>query len=144
MVDPKSISRILTTTVTWAVVWGLAGAAMGVVMIVISPATGHIARPMVPVIVGIPSAAFGAIAGCLFACIMSAESVSRALGRWGRSVLGLIMGGAAGVVFMDLLAHSIVTVVLAALLGAVLAAWYAGPEILGGSAEERSSGISPD
>jgi hypothetical protein len=40
MSSPKVLGRILTTALKWAVVWALAGAAMGVVATLIEPDTG--------------------------------------------------------------------------------------------------------
>jgi hypothetical protein len=130
MFNLKVLNRILITTLKWAIVWGLAGAAMGVVATLIEPDTGHIPRKLVPVMIGLPSAAFGAVAGLLFASVLVPAHISASLGPTGRVVLGGVVGGAVGMIFMNLLAHSVVTVLLAAFLGAALAARFARPESL--------------
>jgi len=48
MFSQKVLRRILMTTLKWAAVWALAGAAMGVVATLIEPDTGHIPRHLVP------------------------------------------------------------------------------------------------
>jgi hypothetical protein len=130
MFNLKTLARILTTTLKWAIVWGLVGAAMGAVATIVEPDTGHIPRNLVPLMIGLPSAVFGAIAGLLFASVMTPVHVSAFLGLKGRVVLGAIVGATAGIVFMNLLAHSVVTILLAAFLGGALAARFAKSEAL--------------
>lgn len=128
MFNLKSFGRILITALKWAIVWGLAGAATGVVATMIEPDTGHIPRHLVPLMVGVPSAAFGGLAGLILASVMTPAHIGDFVGLRGRVVLGGIIGGTAGIVFMNLLAHSVITIILAALLGAVLAARFAKSE----------------
>jgi hypothetical protein len=121
MFSLKTLGRILITTVIWAVVWGLVGAAVGAVATVIQPDTGHIPRNLVPLMIGVPSGVFGAIAGLIFASVMAPVRISSLVGLKGRIFLGTVVGATAGIVFMNLLAPSVLTVFLAALLGGVLA-----------------------
>lgn len=130
MFNLKTLARILTTTLKWAIVWGLVGAAMGAVATIVEPDTGHIPRNLVPLMIGLPSAVFGAIAGLLFASVMTPVHVGALLGLKGRVVLGAIVGATAGIVFMNLLAHSVVTIPLAAFLGGALAARFARSKAL--------------
>ena len=117
----KTLGRILTTGLKWAAVWALAGAAMGVVATLIEPDTGHIPRHLVPLMIAVPSAAFGVVAGLIFASVVAPVKINVSLGPKGRALFGGVVGGATGMVFMNMLAHSVVTVLLAALLGALLA-----------------------
>lgn len=140
MFNLKVIARVLLTGLTWAIVWGLAGAAMGVVATLVEPDTGHIPRNLVPVMIGLPSAAFGAVAGLLFASVLVPVKISASLGSTGRVVLGAVVGGAIGMIFMNVLAHSLVAVLLAAFLGATLAARFARPESLA----EKTKSSAPE
>jgi hypothetical protein len=99
-------------------------------MTLIDPDTGHIPRAMVPLMIGVPSAVFGALAGLLFALVVVPAGIRIPLGATGRTLLGATVGGIAGVVFMNILAHSIVTVALASLLGAALGARFTRPASL--------------
>ena len=128
MFNPKALGRILITAFKWAIVWGLVGAAMGVLATTLEPDTGHIPRNLVPLMMAVPSAVFGAIAGLIFASVLTAVHVSDFLGPRGRVVLGTVIGATAGIVFMNLLAHSVITIILAAFLGAALAARFARSE----------------
>jgi hypothetical protein len=125
MFNLRNLTWIFMTTLKWAVVWGLAGAAMGVVATLIEPDTGHIPRNLVPVMIGVPRAVFGAVAGLLFASVMVSAHIQASLGPTGRAALGGAVGAAVGMIFMNLLAHSVVTVVFAAFWGAALAARFA-------------------
>ena len=120
MFNLKSLGGILITALKWAVVWGLAGAAAAALATVIEPDTGHIPRHLVPLMVGVPSAAFGCLAGLLFAAVMAPVRIRDLVGLTGRVILGGFIGGTVGILFMNLLAHSVLTVILAAFLGAVL------------------------
>lgn len=86
--------------------------------------------------IAVPSAAFGAVAGLIFASVVTPVNISASLGPKGRTLIGAMIGAATGMVFMNLLAHSIVTVLLGAGLGALLAFRFARPE--------ASEGIGPD
>jgi hypothetical protein len=121
MFNLKVLGRILMTAFKWAAVWALAGAAMGVVATLIEPDTGHIPRHLVPLMIAVPSAAFGAIAGLIFASVVAPGNISVSLGPKGRTLLGSVIGGLTGLVFMNLLTHSVVAVLFAAILGALLA-----------------------
>jgi len=129
MFSLKVLGRILTTALKWAVVWALAGAAMGVVATLIEPDTGHIPHNLIPLMMGVPSAIFGAIAGLIFASVMTPVRISSLLGLKGRMFLGSAVGAIAGIVFMNLLAHSVITILLAAFLGGALAARFTRPEV---------------
>ncbi len=129
MFNLKTLGRILITTVTWAVVWGLVGAAVGAVATVIEPDTGHIPRNLVPLMMGVPSAVFGAIAGLIFASVMAPVRISSLLGPKGRVFLGGAVGATAGIIFMNLFAHSVITILLAALLGGALAVRFTRSEV---------------
>ncbi len=135
MFNLKTLGRILVATVTWAVVWGLVGAAAGAVATVIEPDTGHIPRNLVPLMMGVPSAVFGAIAGLIFASVMAPVRISSLLGPKGRMLLGGAVGATVGIIFMNLFAHSVISILLAALLGGSLAARFARSEVL--SSEKR-------
>ncbi len=128
MFNLKTLGRILITAGTWAVVWGLVGAAVGAVSTVVEPDTGHIPRNLVPLMMGVPSAVFGAIAGLIFASVMAPVRISSLLGPKGRMFLGAAVGATAGIVFMNLLAHSFITILLAAFLGGALAARFTRSE----------------
>ncbi|SRR6266481_2165600 len=128
MFSQKVMGRILMMTLKWAAAWALAGAAMGVVATLIEPDTGHIPRHLVPVMIAVPSAAFGAVAGLIFASVVASVNISVSLGPKGRTLLGSVIGGLTGLVFMNLLAHSVLTVLSAALLGALLAIRFTKPE----------------
>jgi len=127
------IGKVVRTTGIWALLWGLTGAAAGAVMTLIDPDTGHIPRAMVPLMIGGPSAVFGALAGLLFALVVVPAGIRVPLGTTGRTLLGATVGGIVGIVFMNILAHSIVTVALAALLGAALGARFTRPSLLAAS-----------
>jgi len=135
MFNLKTLGRILITTVTWAVVWGLVGAAVGAVATVIEPDTGHIPRNLVPLMMGVPSAVFGAIAGLIFASVMARAHISSLLGPKGRMFLCGSLVATVGIIFMNLFAHSVITILLAALLGGALAVRFARSEVL--SSEKR-------
>jgi hypothetical protein len=60
---------------------------------------------------------------------MTPVHVSDFLGPRGRVVLGAVIGGTAGIIFMNPLAHSVITIILAAFLGAALAARFARSEV---------------
>lgn len=131
MFNLKLLGSILVTALKWGIVWGLAGAAVGAVTTLIEPDTGHIPRNLVPLMIGVPSAIFGAVAGLVFASVVAPfPQISTFLGAKGRVVLGGAVGGAAGIVFMNLLAHSVVTVFSGALLGAALGARFIKSESL--------------
>ena len=130
MLNLKILGRILITTFKWAIVWGLVGAAMGAVATIVEPDTGHIPRNLVPLMIGLPSAAFGAIAGLIFASVMVPIQVGTFLGLKGRVALGAVVGATAGIVFMNLLAHSVLTIFLAGFLGGALAARFVRSEAL--------------
>lgn len=130
MFNLRTVGRILIATATWAVVWGLVGAAVGVISTVIEPDTGHIPRNLVPLMIGVPSAVFGAIAGLVFASLMAPARLSSFLGPKGRMLFGCAVGATAGIVFMNVLAHSAITIVLAAFLGGALAARFGRSEAL--------------
>jgi hypothetical protein len=83
--------------------------------------------------IGVPSAAFGALAGLLFALVVVPADIRIPLGTTGRTLLGATVGGIVGLVFMNILAHSIVTVGLAALLGSALGARFTRPSLLAAS-----------
>jgi len=104
MFNLKALGRILITALKWAIVWGLVGAAMGVLATTLEPDTGHIPRNLVPLMMAVPSAVFGAIAGLIFASVMTPVHVSDFLGPRGRVVLGAVIGATAGTIFMNLLA----------------------------------------
>jgi len=70
MATLQIIGKVVKTTGIWALLWGLTGAAAGAVMTLIDPDTGHIPRAMVPLMIGVPSAVFGALAGLLFALVV--------------------------------------------------------------------------
>jgi chromate transport protein ChrA len=78
--------------------------------------------------IGLPSAVCGAIAGLIFASVMTPIQVGAYLGLKGRVALGTIVGATAGIVFMNLLAHSVLTIFLAAFLGGALAARFVRSE----------------
>jgi hypothetical protein len=130
MANLKSLPNVFLTAVKWAVVWGLFGAAIGAVATIIEPDTGHIPRNRVPLLIGLPSAVFGAIAGLIYGVLMMPARVSDVLGAKGRVTLGAVIGAAAGIVLMNLFAHSFWAVILAALLGGVLAASAARSDAL--------------
>jgi len=116
------------TALQWAIVWAFIGAVVVVVAVLIEPDTGHIPRKLVPLMVAVPSAAFGAIAGLIFASVTAPVSFGFHLGRRETTLVGAAIGGATGFVFMNLLAHSVVTIVLGVLLGALLAFRSTRPE----------------
>jgi hypothetical protein len=122
MVNGRSLGRVLLTALKWAVVWGLVGAAAGAIATLIEPDTGHVPRNLVPLMIGVPSAAFGFVSGLLFAVLLASPHIGDLFGLKGRLILGSFVGGAVGIVFMNLLAHSAVTVLVAAILGAALGA----------------------
>jgi len=132
MFNLKTLGGILVTSLRWAIVWGLVGAAMGAVATIVQPDTGHIPRNLVPVMIGLPSSLFGAIAGLIFAFVMTPTQIGTFLGLKGRVALGAVVGATAGIVFMNLLAHSVLTIGLAALLGGALAARFVKSEALRG------------
>jgi hypothetical protein len=70
MATLQIIGKVVRTTGIWALLWGLTGAAVGAVMTLIDPDTGHIPRTMVLLMIGVPSAVFGALAGLLFALVV--------------------------------------------------------------------------
>jgi hypothetical protein len=97
---------------------------MGVIMIIVEPDTGHVPRHWVPVMVGMPSAVFGALAGIVFGAVATSAGLGAPFGPIGRSVVGAAVGGSVGVVFMSLLAHSFLTILLATGLSAYLGFRY--------------------
>jgi hypothetical protein len=125
MFSLKTLGRILITTLTWAIAWGLVGAAVGAVSTVIKPDTGYIPHNFVPLMMGVPRAAFGAMAVPIFASVMAPVRITSLLGLKGRMLLGAVVGAIAGIVLMNLLAHSVITILLATFLGAALAARFA-------------------
>jgi hypothetical protein len=76
---------------------------------------------------------FGAVTGLLLALIVVPAGIRIPLGTTGRTLVGATVGGIVGIVFMNILAHSIVTVALAALLGAALGARFTRPASLAAS-----------
>ncbi len=83
--------------------------------------------------IGVPSAVFEALAGLVFALIVVPAGIRIPLGTTGRTLLGATVGGIVSIVFMNILAHSIVTVALAAVLGAALGARFTRPASLAAS-----------
>lgn len=128
MFNLRTLIVVFVTALKWAVVWGLVGAAMGAVATIVEPDTGHIPRNLVPLMIGLPSSVFGFIAGLIFAFVMTPIQVNSFLGLKGRVFLGAIVGATAGIVFMNLLAHSVVAILLAAFLGGTLAARFVRSE----------------
>jgi hypothetical protein len=120
MLRVRSFSRIVLTTVAWMIAWGVIAAAITAVVTVIQPDTGHIPRQKVPLMIGIPSAVFGGIAGFIFACVLEANGVPKLLGARSRLVLGALFGASAGILSMNFLSDSIFAVLFSALLGAIL------------------------
>ena len=88
----KVLGRILTTALKWAAVWALAGASMGVVVTLIEPDTGHIPRHLIPLMIAVPSAAFGAVAGLIFASVVAPVKIHVSLGPKGRALPGGVIG----------------------------------------------------
>ena len=121
------IGKGVRTTGVWAVLWGLTGAAAGAVMTVIEPDTGHISHSLVPFMIGIPSAVFGAAAGLVFVLIALLADIRSPLSITGKTLLGGSVGAIVGVVFMIVLAHTFVTVVLTTLMGAGLGSRFTQP-----------------
>lgn len=113
--------RICWIAAMWAFAWGITGAMIGAVITIFQPDTGHIPSNMVPIMVGVPSAAVGLGAGLLYGTLAVAFGMEVRLGKRGRTILGAAVGCAAGVVFMRVLAHSYLTVVVTVLLGVFLA-----------------------
>ena len=62
--------------------------------------TGHVPHRLVPVMIDVPSAALGAIAGLNFASVMAPANINVLVGPKGRALLGGILGDAIGQVFM--------------------------------------------
>lgn len=133
MTTLQIIGKVVRTTGIWALLWGLTGAAAGAILTLIDPDTGHIPRAMVPLMIGVSSAVLGALAGLLFALIVVPAGIRIPLGTTGRTLLGATVGGIVGIVFMNILAHSIVTIALASLLGAALGARFTRPASLAAS-----------
>ncbi|MDP9337888.1 MAG: hypothetical protein M3P45_03365 [Acidobacteriota bacterium] len=127
MLKLKTVGKILLTALQWAVLWGLVGATAGVVATIVEPDTGHIDPKFVPIMIGVPSAAFGALAGLVFASMVVPSNI-RFLGPKGRVVIGGVVCAAVGAIFMNVLAHSAIAILLAAFLGAALAARFVKPD----------------
>jgi len=105
----------------WTTAWGFAGAAIGAIVTVFHSDTGHIPSDQIPLLIGVPSAVFGLGAGLLYGALAVAFGAEVSLSRKGRMMLGAGVGCAAGIVFMRVLAHSYLTIVVAVLLGILLA-----------------------
>ena len=117
----RRLLRILWIALIWAVTWGLTGAAAGAVLTVFHPDTGHIPADKIPVFIGVPSAVFGLVAGLLYGLIAVGLGIEASLGSKGRTLIGAGVGCAAGLVYMRIFAHHYLTVLLAAIVGALLA-----------------------
>lgn len=120
----RMLFRICGIAAVWSLVWGIAGAAVGIIITFFQPDTGHIPVNKIPLLVGVPSAAFGLCAGLLYGILAVALGLELRIGARGRLILGACVGGAAGVVFMRVLAHSYLTVLVATVLGMLLAAGF--------------------
>ena len=115
---------IAAVTAKWAVAWGIVGALARLVSILVDPDTGHIPNYDVPLMIGVPSAAFGALAGLMFASLSYSVRRKNPTSA-NRALLGAAVAGAAGFAFMKVLAHSILVIPITALLGSVLGWWFA-------------------
>lgn len=94
------VGAFLSTTVTWAVVWGFSGAVLGLIAIIVRPDTGHIPRYEVPFLIGIPTGVVGIIGGAVFALVGDQRGSAKT-----RGIIGATVGGAMGIALM-LLTHT--------------------------------------
>jgi hypothetical protein len=117
----RKLGVIFLTAAIWSLAWGIAGAVAGAVMTVFHPDTGHIPADKIPLLIGLPSALFGSIGGLLYSSLAAALGAETRSGMKVRTILGAGIGGIAGLIFMKLLAHSYLTILVAVLLGALLA-----------------------
>jgi hypothetical protein len=117
----RKLYRICLIAVMWTVAWGISGAAIGAIVTVFHSDTGHIPSEQIPILIGVPSAAFGLAAGLLYGALAVAFGAEVSLGTKGRTILGAGVGCVAGIVFMRVLAHSYLTILVAVLLGILLA-----------------------
>jgi hypothetical protein len=110
------LRRIVVTALIWAFAWGMCAWLVGLIEIIRHPDSGHVGPGLALLILICTSAVFGALAGFAFAGLGTLLASSRA-----RVLLGAMVGAAAGSLLMRVLLHTIVTVVVASLLGAVMA-----------------------
>lgn len=67
----RKVLRICWIAGIWTLAWGIAGAAIGGVVTVFQPDTGHIPANMVPILIGVPNAAFGLVTGLIYGTVKS-------------------------------------------------------------------------
>jgi hypothetical protein len=126
MTTRRTILRWSMTSglVSWFIIW------------IINPDTGHISAFDAGVMIGIGAAAFGALAGAIFALLVLRIPFVQRFGRIGFLLLGAIVGAIVGGIAWIALFHTLWTMVVAVLLGAVLGlfykGWRFGPEAEGG------------
>ena len=112
---------VCLTAALWTLVWGLVGATTGAIVTVFQPDTRHIPSDEMPILIGVPSSIFGFGAGLLYGALAVAFGAELSLRKTGRPLLGAGVGLVVGIAFMRILAHSYLTILLAILLGVLLA-----------------------
>jgi len=117
----SSLGKIILTTLSWGITWGVVAAAVAIVLITINPDTGHIPPEGMVFIFGVLSAAFGLFAGFLFAAVLAILELKIKLGFMGRGILGVSVGGGVGILLMNYDLHTYFTVLLAAVTSLSLA-----------------------
>jgi|SRR5215813_4588967 len=130
----KKLLRVCAIAATWAFAWGLTGAAAGAIIAAFQPDTGHIPSEKMPVLIGVPAAAFGLGAGLLYGALAVALGMELNSGPARRIILGAIVGCFAGTVLMKLFAHSYLTIFVAVLLGVLLASGFSRKPTVGPAA----------
>jgi hypothetical protein len=136
----KVFWRILVTTILWAVVCGLSGAVLAVVVTITEPDTGHIPREFVPLMVGVPTAALGALGGIICGFALTRAHADDLLGFRGRKVIGGYVGGAAAIICVSILVPSFIAVIPAGFLGAVTGARLVKWAMSGGNRQKPEAG----
>jgi Na+/melibiose symporter-like transporter len=126
----------MTTTriiLRWSFIPGLISA---LIIWIINPDTGHISAFDAGVMIGIAEAPFGALAGAIFALLVLRIPFIQRFGRIGFLLLGAVVGAIVGGIAWITVFHTLWTMVVAVLLGAVLGLFYKGwrsaPEAAGG------------
>jgi hypothetical protein len=121
-INLSALNRFWWTVAVWTIAWGLTGALLRLIAIVIQPDTGHVPRYEVPLLLGIPLGLCGVVGGSLFGVLAGSYNGNA------RVFLGGLVGGIAGVApgwFPGWRSVALaLSIVVGISLGAALSRWY--------------------
>jgi hypothetical protein len=114
------LGRMIKLGLIWCFVWCAAGALAGFLLTMGPRDPRAIPHSFAPFLVGIPSAIVGGVAGMVFVFLAPALESRRRASFLNLAILGAIVGTGLGILFMRVVAHSLLTVVVSAVIGAGL------------------------